>query len=200
MSEQPKTLLQAAWVAPMVEPPIRDGAILFADAKILAVGPAKQLSADHPDAATRLDAVLSDFGPFAVTVLGHGEQRAAGLDDLHGHDVVVLAETDPAHPEGVPVHYDHLFALLDGYESVRALSREESLAVAPMTALCHAEFALSETDYFLKVLHFEDKARMACEGYLVSHARWFRGAGRKLLDALRSWAETRDGSPRRTSR
>ncbi len=103
---------------------------------------------------------------------------------------------DPAHPEDVPVHYDHLFAFLDGYESVRPLSRQESSALAPMTALCHAEFALSETDYFLSVLQSEDKARMACEGYLVAHARWFRGVGGKLLDALRTWAQTRGRSPR----
>ena len=30
---------------------------------------------------------------------------------------------------------------------------------------------------------------MACEGYLVGHARWFRSAGgRKLLDAIGRWA------------
>jgi len=103
---------------------------------------------------------------------------------------------DPAHPEDVAVHYDHLFALLDGYESVRPLPREESLALAPMTALCHAEFALSETDYFLRVLHSEEKAYMACEGYLVAHARWFCGPGGKLLDALRTWATTREHSRR----
>jgi len=98
---------------------------------------------------------------------------------------------DPAHPENVAVHYDHLFALLNGYESVRPLTREESLALGPMVALCHAEFALSETDYFLSVLHSEEKAQYACEGYLVAHARWFRGAGDKLLDALHTWAQPR---------
>jgi len=98
---------------------------------------------------------------------------------------------DPAHPESVAVYYDHLFALLNGYESMRPLSPEESLALGPMVALCHAEFALSETDYFLSVLHSEEKAWYACEGYLVAHARWFRGAGDKLLDALHTWAQTR---------
>jgi Ser/Thr protein kinase RdoA (MazF antagonist) len=88
----------------------------------------------------------------------------------------------------VAVYYEHLFALLDGYESVRPLSREESFALAPMLALCHAEFALSETDYFLSVLHSEEKAWYACEGYLVLHARWFRGPGDNFLDALRTWA------------
>jgi Ser/Thr protein kinase RdoA (MazF antagonist) len=103
---------------------------------------------------------------------------------------------NPGHPEEIAVHYDHLSALLDGYESVRPLSREESLALASMTALCHAEFALSEADYFLSALHSEEKAYMACEGYLVAHARWFRGPGARLLDALRGRAEARKQSAR----
>jgi hypothetical protein len=65
-----------------------------------------------------------------------------------------------------------------------------------MTALCHAEFALSETDYFLGVLHSEEKARMASEGWLVGHARWFRSAGGgRLLSALREWAAARERKP-----
>ncbi len=99
---------------------------------------------------------------------------------------------DPAHPEDVPVHLDHLTALLDGYQSVRPLSAEEAAALAPMTALCHAEFALSEADYFLGVLHSNEKASMAYDGWLVGHARWFRGpAGRNLLNAIERWAATR---------
>jgi len=99
---------------------------------------------------------------------------------------------DPAHPNGVPVHFDHLHALLAGYESVRSLSAEEATALAPMTVLCHAEFALSEADYFLGVLHSEDKAAMAYDGWLVGHARWFHcQAGHALLDALRQWARAR---------
>ncbi len=101
---------------------------------------------------------------------------------------------DPAHPENVPVHFEHLWALLEGYESVRPLSESEARALAPMLALCHAEFALSETDYFLSVLHSEEKAWYACEGYLVAHSRWWRGAGSKLLDALRRWAERREST------
>ena len=109
---------------------------------------------------------------------------------------------DPAHPEDAPVHLDHLFALLDGYELVRRLSDEEASALVPMTALCHAEFALSEADYYLGVLHSQANARLCTEGYLVGHARWFRGAGGdKLLDALRRWAEARSrGSARIESR
>jgi Ser/Thr protein kinase RdoA (MazF antagonist) len=105
---------------------------------------------------------------------------------------LVLVE-DPAHPENVPVHLDHLDALLAGYESVRPLSTEEAAALAPMTALCHAEFALSETDYFLSVLNSEEKAQMASEDWLLDHARWFRGTrGEQLLDVLRRWAKTHE--------
>jgi Ser/Thr protein kinase RdoA (MazF antagonist) len=95
-------------------------------------------------------------------------------------------------PEVVPVHLDHLHALLDGYESVRPLSDAELAALAPMTALCHAEFALSETDYFVGVLHSQEKARMAYHGWLIKHARWFLGsAGCCLLDALRQRSRAR---------
>jgi Ser/Thr protein kinase RdoA (MazF antagonist) len=106
---------------------------------------------------------------------------------------------DPAHPERVPVHIDHLHALLEGYESVRPLKGAEAAALAPMTALCHAEFALSEADYFLGVLHSREKAAMAYDGWLVGHARWFRSAaGEGLLDVLRQWAAERK-PPRKKS-
>jgi Ser/Thr protein kinase RdoA (MazF antagonist) len=96
---------------------------------------------------------------------------------------------NPLNPERVPVHIDQLIALLDGYEAVRPLTDAEAAALTPMTALCHAEFALSETDYFLGILHTEEKARMAYDGWLAGHARWFRSSnGECLLDALRQWA------------
>lgn len=139
----------------------------------------------------------------AVAVIDFGlADRTTALHDLaHAIERSIVdwlaLVNNPAHPEDVAVHYDHLFALLDGYESVRPLTHEEGAALAPMTALCHAEFALSETDYFLSVLHSESKAWYACEGYLVAHARWFRGAGAKLLDALRTRAESRKLSARK---
>ena len=138
----------------------------------------------------------------AVSVIDFGlADRTNAVHDL-AHAIernvvgwLALVE-NPARPEDVPVRYDHLYALLDGYYSVRPLSREECLALAPMTALCHAEFALSETDYFLSVLRSEEKARMACEGYLVSHARWFRGPGSTLLEVLRTWARKQTNASR----
>jgi Ser/Thr protein kinase RdoA (MazF antagonist) len=98
----------------------------------------------------------------------------------------------PERFEAVPVHLDDLDALLAGYESVRPLFDEEAAALAPMTALCHAEFALTEADYFLGVLHSKEQARMAVPNYLVGHARWFLSrVGAQLLDALRQWAGAR---------
>ena len=107
---------------------------------------------------------------------------------------------NPTRPEQVPVHLDHLWALLEGYESVRPLSHPDAMALAPMTALCHAEFALSETDYFLAVLHSEEKAYFACEGYLILHSKWWRGPGALILDSLRAWAQKRPTGDRGKAR
>ena len=94
----------------------------------------------------------------------------------------------PDKPDQVAIHFDHLAALLEGYESIRPLTPQELAALAPMTALCHAEFALSEADYFLTVLRSEEKTRIAVHDYLLGHAIWWRGAGEKLLDGIRAWA------------
>lgn len=98
---------------------------------------------------------------------------------------------DPTAGDQISVHLDHLWALLDGYEQVRPLSPAESASLAPMLALCHAEFALTEADYFLGVLHSPEKARAATHDYLLAHAEWFAGPGQhKILDPLRRWADS----------
>jgi Ser/Thr protein kinase RdoA (MazF antagonist) len=97
-----------------------------------------------------------------------------------------------ARQEAVPMHLEDLQAMLAGYELVRPLSGEEVASLAPMTVLCHAEFALSEANYFLGALHSEEKAHLALFHYLVGHARWFSSrGGTKLLDSLRRWADAR---------
>jgi Ser/Thr protein kinase RdoA (MazF antagonist) len=135
----------------------------------------------------------------ATTIIDFGlADRTNAVHDLANaieRNIVewLVLVADPAHPDDVPVHLDHLSALLDGYESVRPLSAEESAALAPMTALCHAEFALSEADYFLAALHSNEKASMAYDGWLVGHARWFRcSAGKNLLSAIQHWTAARD--------
>jgi cytosine/adenosine deaminase-related metal-dependent hydrolase len=46
----PPILLTAAWVAPIVAPPMRDGGVVFRDGRIAAVGAASALRRDHPEA------------------------------------------------------------------------------------------------------------------------------------------------------
>lgn len=105
---------------------------------------------------------------------------------------------NPTAGERVPIHLDHLWALLQGYEHIRPLSPAESAALAPMLALCHSEFALSEADYFLGVLHSPAKTLVATHDYLLAHAQWFSGPGqRRLLDPIRRWAEDRRHSSNR---
>ena len=142
----------------------------------------------------------SDNGPdargTAVIDFGLADRTNAVHDVAHAieRNIVewLVLVNHPADPDDVPIHLDHLEAFLDGYESVCPLSAEESAALAPMAALCHAEFALSEADYFLGVLHSEEKAVMAYDGWLVGHARWFASRlGRRLLDFLRTRVEAR---------
>ena len=135
----------------------------------------------------------------AVAVIDFGlADRTNAIYDLAQAIERNIVEWLELHPgledaDSVPVHFDHLKALLDGYESMRPLNDAEAAALAPMTALCHAEFAFSEADYFRGVLHSEEKARVASIDYLVGHARWFRGAGgEKLLNAIQRWAGMRE--------
>jgi len=132
---------------------------------------------------------IIDFGLADRTNAVHDLAHAIERNIVEWLSLVPYAKQPPA------VHLDHLGALLDGYESIRPLAPAEAAALAPMTALCHAEFALSEADYFLGVLHDEERAVAAYDGWLVGHAEWFLSdAGRNLLDALRRRAKAR--SPR----
>lgn len=90
------------------------------------------------------------------------------------------------------VHFNHLAALLDGYESHSPLSYDQARALAAMLPMVHCEFALSETDYFLAILHSEEKAYLAYEGYFLGHTLWFLSPqGKALLAWLRDWADSR---------
>jgi Ser/Thr protein kinase RdoA (MazF antagonist) len=77
-------------------------------------------------------------------------------------------------------------ALLDGYESVRRVEKEESPALIAVLPVVHVEFALSEVEYFSQVVHSEANAELACNDYLIGHAQWFRDPkGVALLQHLR---------------
>jgi Ser/Thr protein kinase RdoA (MazF antagonist) len=131
-----------------------------------------------------------DFGLADRTNAVHDLAQAIERNIVEWLDLI----EDPVRGEA-RVHIDHLEALLDGYEQMRPLSEKEAAALAPMTALCHAEFALTEADYFLGVLHSAEKARIASIDYLAGHARWFRGAGgNRLLTAIERWAAEQSGT------
>jgi len=148
---------------------------------------ASNLLWSHAGENARVTAVI-DFGLADCTNAVHDLAHAIERNVVEWLELV----KNPERPESVPVHPDHLCELLEGYKQVRPLTAAEAAALAPMSALCHAEFALSEADYFLGVLGAEEAARMAYDGWLVGHARWFRtAAGRRLLDAIARWAETR---------
>jgi len=140
-----------------------------------------------------------DPNPRAAAIIDFGlADRTNGVHDLAQAIERNIVDWLGLHPSSTPtnLHVDlpALHALLEGYESVRPLSDAEAAALAPMTALCHAEFALSEADYYLGVLHSEPKALVALNDYLIGHARWFRSAaGSALLAAIRRWEFARKG-------
>ena len=135
----------------------------------------------------------NDSHATAIIDFGLSDRTNAVHDLAHAIErniVEWLALVGDPEAENIPVHFDHLEAMLAGYESVRLLSDLERHGLAPMTALCHAEFALSEADYFLGILHSTEKAVMAGNGWLVGHARWFHTAvGSRLLSWLREYAD-----------
>jgi Ser/Thr protein kinase RdoA (MazF antagonist) len=129
-------------------------------------------------------AAVIDFGLADRTNAVHDLAQAIERNIVEWLDLM----EDSTRGDEVRVHIDHLEAMLDGYEQVRPLAEEEAAALAPMTALCHAEIALTEADYFLGVLHSKESAKVALIDYLVGHARWFRGAGgQRLLNAIGRW-------------
>jgi Ser/Thr protein kinase RdoA (MazF antagonist) len=123
-----------------------------------------------------------------------------GLADLTNavHDLATAIERNIVgwlrmdDPQAELVHLNHLDALLAGYEALSPLSDEEARSLVAMLPLVHCEFALSETDYFLSILHSPQKAALAYEGYFLAHARWFESTqGLSLLDHLERWATQR---------
>ncbi|RUS47338.1 phosphotransferase enzyme family protein [Cohnella sp. AR92] len=85
------------------------------------------------------------------------------------------------------VAYADLEALLAGYESVRPLCANEQAALGAMLPIVHAEFALSEIDYFAGIVKSAGNADMAYDLFLLGHAEWFRGEhGRELIGYLRN--------------
>jgi len=80
-----RQLLCAAWVAPMIQPPIADGAILVDRGRIREVGARKQVLARNPDAA------IADLGPAVIL---------PGMVNAHTHLELSDCQAGPRPAEG----------------------------------------------------------------------------------------------------
>jgi Ser/Thr protein kinase RdoA (MazF antagonist) len=87
-------------------------------------------------------------------------------------DWVGLRDGAPA-----PISEHQLQHFLAGYGSVRPLSAAESSALPNLFPLCHAEYELSEIDYFLSVVPggSEKNAEIAYRDWFLGHAEWALG-------------------------
>jgi len=103
------------------------------------------------------------------------------------HDLAVALERstidwlDMTETGHVAADLDAVDALVDGYEDVRPLDELESTALAAVLPVVHLEYALSEVEYFAEVVGSDVNADLACDAYLVGHARWFEGAAGSVL-------------------
>jgi len=87
------------------------------------------------------------------------------------------------------VHVDAARALVEGYQEIRKLTAAERAALPDLLALCHADYALSEIEYFRGVTGSPQNTELAYR-YLVDHTAWFAGpAGAEFLDGLRAELE-----------
>lgn len=128
------------------------------------------------DAGTSQVSTVLDFGLSDRTTAVHDLATAIERNVVQWLDL----------PTGqVRVEFDHLDALLGGYSAVRPLSGAEAAALPELLPLVHAEFALSEVDYFHGVVGSAQNTALAYD-YFTEHARWFAGErGAELLGRVR---------------
>ncbi|MCD0246761.1 phosphotransferase [Xanthomonas melonis] len=78
-----------------------------------------------------------------------------------------------------------LDALLDGYTLHRPLSAAQLQCLAALLPIVHADFALSEIEYFAGITRSRENVDIAYHRYLLGHADWFASAdGQDLLAHL----------------
>lgn len=77
--------------------------------------------------------------------------------------------------------------LLAGYQTVRPLTPPERELLPLLLPVCHLDFALSEVDYFGRLLADPARALVAWRDYALAHTAWFTGsAGQEFLARLRT--------------
>ncbi|GAA1992671.1 phosphotransferase enzyme family protein [Catenulispora subtropica] len=114
--------------------------------------------------------------PAATSVLDFGlADRTTAVHDLaiaverFAVDWVALRDGGPA-----GIQKRQLTSFLHAYTSVRPISGAEFFALAHLFPLCHAEYELSEVDYFLSVVPggSEENAEIAYRDWFLGHAEW----------------------------
>ena len=115
-----------------------------------------------------------DLSITAVLDFGLADRTTAVYDlaiavERFAVDWVSLRDGGPA---DVPKR--QLRSFLNAYTAVRPLSGAEFLALPHLFPLCHAEYELSEIDYFLSVVPGgnEKNAEIAYRDWFVGHAKW----------------------------
>ncbi|KAB7776956.1 aminoglycoside phosphotransferase family protein [Xanthomonas sp. LMG 12459] len=80
---------------------------------------------------------------------------------------------------------DQLDALLHGYATLLPLDAAHLRLLAALLPLVHADFALSEIEYFAGITGSDAHADIAYRRYLLGHAAWFgESEGQRLLRHL----------------
>ncbi|MBV6882856.1 phosphotransferase enzyme family protein [Xanthomonas euvesicatoria] len=84
---------------------------------------------------------------------------------------------------------DQLDALLEGYAQHRPLDANHLRRLAALLPIVHADFALSEMEYFAGITRSPANVDIAYHRYLLGHADWFASAeGQHLLAHLHARA------------
>lgn len=84
---------------------------------------------------------------------------------------------------------DQLDALLHGYTRVQPVTAAQLRQLACLLPLAHADFALSEVEYFAGIAEDPASADIAYHRYLLGHADWFGSAeGQRLTAHLQTMA------------
>ncbi|MGH3417502.1 MAG: phosphotransferase enzyme family protein [Actinocrinis sp.] len=154
----------------------------------------------------RLSPLLAELGSqwthndlHASNLLWHGGEVATVLDfglcerAFAAHDLATAIERNAVEwleldeKGAAAVHLDAAVGLVQGYQEVRRLTDAERAALPELLALCHADYALSEIDYFRGVTGSPRNTELAYR-YLVDHTAWFAGpvGGRFLADLRKS--------------
>ena len=125
--------------------------------------------------------------PTSVLDFGLSDRTAAVYDlaiavERFAVDWVGLRDGGPAN---IPKR--ELRSFLHAYASVRPVSGAEFSALANLFPLCHAEYELSEIDYFLSVVPggSEKNAEIAYRDWFLGHAQWAKSEeGQAFLGLL----------------